>query len=116
TWRTHNTICSLYYLFESLLSLPRIFFFSLLIPPPPTSTLFPYTTLFRSPRADARRARDGHQQVARRGDPEAPADAHAAHHGHRHGGGDRTRGSEGAGTDERDEGAGPRCRPPAPHP
>src|SRR5438552_1813544 len=30
----------------------RFFFFFLLLPRPPRSTLFPYTTLFRSPRAD----------------------------------------------------------------
>src|SRR5204862_8023586 len=31
-----------------------LFFFFLLIPPPPRSTLFPYTTLFRSSNATAR--------------------------------------------------------------
>src|SRR5437867_13349885 len=30
------------------------FFFFLMIPPPPRSTLFPYTTLFRSPAGDPR--------------------------------------------------------------
>src|SRR5205823_13162999 len=29
------------------------FLFFLMIPPPPTSTLFPYTTLFRSPRTNS---------------------------------------------------------------
>src|SRR5882762_1743890 len=32
------------------------FFFFLMIRPPPRSTLFPYTTLFRSPRRDSQRA------------------------------------------------------------
>src|SRR5262249_61446041 len=31
-----------------LLILPPLFFFSLMLRPPPRSTLFPYTTLFRS--------------------------------------------------------------------
>src|SRR5207253_11369284 len=33
-----------------LSSLPLLSFFFLMLRPPPTSTLFPYTTLFRSPR------------------------------------------------------------------
>src|SRR5436309_10744578 len=33
----------------------RSHIFFIIIPPPPRSTLFPYTTLFRSPRAAARR-------------------------------------------------------------
>src|SRR5437870_7794835 len=33
---------------RSLLYICLLFFFSLTLPPPPTSTLFPYTTLFRS--------------------------------------------------------------------
>ena len=37
-----------YTFFYCLLSL--LFFFFLMIPPPPRSTLFPYTTLFRSPK------------------------------------------------------------------
>src|SRR3712207_9504768 len=36
-----------------------IFFFFLMIRRPPRSTLFPYTTLFRSETAEARRARAG---------------------------------------------------------
>src|SRR6266566_9745724 len=36
-----------------------LFFFFLMIRRPPRSTLFPYTTLFRSPRE--RRAREGHR-------------------------------------------------------
>src|SRR4051812_50039649 len=40
---------SLYFFVLSLfLSLPFFFFFFLMIRPPPISTLFPYTTLFRS--------------------------------------------------------------------
>src|SRR6478752_9885530 len=34
--------------------IPRLFFFFLMIRRPPRSTLFPYTTLFRSPRPRAR--------------------------------------------------------------
>src|SRR5690349_23071187 len=37
----------------------RISFFFLLIRPPPTSTLFPYTTLFRSQNADCESLADG---------------------------------------------------------
>src|SRR5690348_18144664 len=35
-------------------------FFFLMIRPPPRSTLFPYTTLFRSHRRDRRELREGH--------------------------------------------------------
>src|SRR5437773_5979973 len=62
-------------------SITRLFFF-LMIPPPPISTLFPYTTLFRSlrrqPAEGAPRPLDGHR----------PAHAHPgrAHPGHRRGG------------------------------
>src|SRR5438045_7782895 len=35
-------------------------FFSLMIPRPPRSTLFPYTTLFRSPRPEPRQCRRAH--------------------------------------------------------
>src|SRR5699024_12831068 len=35
------------------------FLFLLLTPPPPRSTLFPYTTLFRSPRLRPRQSRPG---------------------------------------------------------
>src|SRR5256885_7966294 len=41
-----------------------IFFFFLMIRRPPRSTLFPYTTLFRSPRAQARRNRRSGQPDA----------------------------------------------------
>src|SRR6266481_8437182 len=47
-----------------------IFFFFLMIRRPPRSTLFPYTTLFRSA-PDARPAADRHQRRCRR-DPGAP--------------------------------------------
>src|SRR2546422_1754560 len=46
--------------FSYVLSLPEqysVSFFFLRIRPPPTSTLFPYPTLFRSPSAGRRRAR-----------------------------------------------------------
>src|SRR5438477_8514458 len=36
-----------------------------MLPPPPTSTLFPYTTLFRSPGRGDRRDRDVHARVER---------------------------------------------------
>src|SRR5690625_8025895 len=46
-------------MFETLLSTSLSFYLSsfflyLMIPPPPNSTLFPYTTLFRSPRSAGR--------------------------------------------------------------
>src|SRR5699024_12303547 len=43
-------VCSVFFFFSSSLSLPRspCFFFFLLLRRPPRSTLFPYTTLFRS--------------------------------------------------------------------
>src|SRR5207249_10597364 len=37
------------FLFHIYLSLFFLLFFFLMLPPPPRSTLFPYTTLFRSP-------------------------------------------------------------------
>src|SRR2546423_9981623 len=44
---------------------PRVFFFFLMIRRPPRSTLFPYTTLFRSPRSDTcRRASRGTRSPA----------------------------------------------------
>src|SRR5207249_10259077 len=45
---------------------PFLTFFFLMLPPPPRSTLFPYTTLFRSPR-DAQRAWPGHARRCLRG-------------------------------------------------
>src|SRR5947209_13490921 len=46
--------------------MPTLFFFSLMIPRPPRSTLFPYTTLFRSRLAARRRQRDrGRRLLAR---------------------------------------------------
>src|SRR5256886_16171133 len=52
----HFTLWSSSFLLFSLFSishrpLPLLFFFFLMIRRPPRSTLFPYTTLFRSPRA-----------------------------------------------------------------
>ena len=65
----------------------------------------------RSPAAaQPRRIPHRHQRTPRRGDPQAPPHAHAAHHGHRHGGGARARGGEGGGADEADGRAGPRRR------
>src|SRR5256885_13723766 len=49
---------SLFFFFFSPLSLPPfLFFFFLMIRRPPRSTLFPYTTLFRSPGLPARGGR-----------------------------------------------------------
>src|SRR5690349_23064552 len=46
---------------------------------PPRSTLFPYTTLFRSPQSYARQcALPGNADVARAQDGEAPAKCHSA--------------------------------------
>src|SRR5438093_5466161 len=56
-------------------------FFSGLIPPPPRSTLFPYTTLFRSPdepRVVVQRAERRHDQAAPR---ERAADERGDHRG-----------------------------------
>src|SRR5439155_20824149 len=55
---------------------PLIFFF-LMIRPPPRSTLFPYTTLFRSPDASAR-GRRAHRRTARRKDLRKPVRLHPA--------------------------------------
>src|SRR5256885_15256116 len=62
---------SLYYLF--------LFFFFLMIRRPPRSTLFPYTTLFRSPG----RAHEGHE---RRTGQEDAGRVRPAHHQRRHDG------------------------------
>src|SRR5687768_18266406 len=53
----------------------RFFFFFLLIRRPPRSTLFPYTTLFRSSheRGAPRRGRDRIEEDRRRQDPADPA-------------------------------------------
>src|SRR5947209_17674448 len=44
--------------FATFLQRHSLLFFFLIIRPPPRSTLFPYTTLFRSARDDRPRARD----------------------------------------------------------
>src|SRR5207302_9409734 len=49
--------CTLYYVYLILTYLFFFFFFFLMIRPPPRSTLFPYTTLFRSLVADPQRIR-----------------------------------------------------------
>src|SRR6266511_5691379 len=55
-----------------------LFFFFLMIRRPPRSTLFPYTTLFRSPEDVLRRDRDqGARARHRRGRPAHPAVARA---------------------------------------
>src|SRR5438105_6872546 len=45
----------------------RLFFFFLMIPRPPRSTLFPYTTLFRSSIAGERDPRRGFAAIAQHG-------------------------------------------------
>src|SRR5690606_41019625 len=55
---------------SAYLSASSLPFFSLMLLPPPRSTLFPYTTLFRSPGAPARPA--GHQGRRRPADPQRP--------------------------------------------
>src|SRR5205814_9355340 len=50
----HHSIFHLSLFSSSTLSLSLLFFFLLMLPPPPRSTLFPYTTLFRSERSFAR--------------------------------------------------------------
>src|SRR5207253_7409728 len=50
-------------------SLPNLCLFSFLIPRPPCSTLFPYTTLFRSRRRGSPRARPRPARSGRRRDP-----------------------------------------------
>src|SRR6266511_6485760 len=54
-----------------MIIVPSIFFFFLMIRRPPRSTLFPYTTLFRSARSAATCGAGG-----RAGDPEAEANRH----------------------------------------
>src|SRR5947209_15655740 len=58
-------------LLESLA--PITFSFFLVIPPPPRSTLFPYTTLFRSRRRCRRRSRPASTARASRGSFASPA-------------------------------------------
>src|SRR5205807_8090924 len=52
-WCSSNHTCHVVRLLPCYVS-QFLFFFFLLIPPPPISTLFPYTTLFRSKIADVR--------------------------------------------------------------
>src|SRR5438034_11095066 len=60
----------------STYSFPTFYFFFLMIPRPPRSTLFPYTTLFRS-----HAARDGRSRQLRADDrPDDGRPAHGAHH------------------------------------
>src|SRR2546422_4285787 len=57
------TLCFSFYFFFRFTSSVFIFFFFLMIRRPPRSTLFPYTTLFRSDREEPRdrgHARQGH--------------------------------------------------------
>src|SRR6266581_8398900 len=53
---------------DSPLLLPSSFFFFLMIRRPPRSTLFPYTTLFRSPLTPVPDRSDGGRQLRRRGE------------------------------------------------
>src|SRR5688572_18244086 len=63
--------------FNIILSIVNDFF--LMIPPPPRSTLFPYTTLFRSPSRGDPRARHLAAALWRRGRGGRPLD-HAQRH------------------------------------
>src|SRR2546428_14114140 len=53
---TRTRLVTIFYFFLPFVSSHILFFFFLMIRRPPRSTLFPYTTLFRSP--DGRRCRD----------------------------------------------------------
>src|SRR5699024_12564693 len=64
-FRPFTSVLSSYFLSLSLLLL---FFFSLLIRPPPRSTLFPYTTLFRSVRLLYKSFRKEQQKTTAMGD------------------------------------------------
>src|SRR5947207_14793531 len=61
---THCFSCSVFFFTASLI---LFFFFFLMIRRPPRSTLFPYTTLFRSRRGE--RGRSGHGQHCVRPQP-----------------------------------------------
>src|SRR5256885_14816352 len=50
--RSSDSVVSLFFFFYTSHSARFFFFFFLMIRRPPRSTLFPYTTLFRSPKAD----------------------------------------------------------------
>src|SRR5437870_10356878 len=66
---SHLASLALYVLWRSTHLLHILFFFFLMIRRPPRSTLFPYTTLFRSPDDLAHaavRARDRHRSAAPR--------------------------------------------------
>src|SRR2546429_2971342 len=54
-----KTLIYFYFFFTGTLSSLYIFFFFLMIRRPPRSTLFPYTTLFRSPRRGSWHHRSG---------------------------------------------------------
>src|SRR5438876_10976428 len=50
--------------YSALSSIISLFLFFLMIPRPPRSTLFPYTTLFRSDRNEESAASSGHSPLA----------------------------------------------------
>src|SRR5205085_9782879 len=73
--RLHIIICVLLELSDPYGHLPILSFFFLMLRRPPRSTLFPYTTLFRSRKLDGfcdgnerRAARHGEEDGRRRGD------------------------------------------------
>src|SRR5699024_12873877 len=79
--RAHYDITCWLFLFLVLCVTNTIHFFSLWPPRPPTSTLFPYTTLFRSPVIPAvGLARQGHAHGG--GDAQAQAAGGHVHAGH----------------------------------
>src|SRR5262249_62035706 len=53
----YHSLCYSSILLTTSLTLPSLFFFFLMIRRPPRSTLFPYTTLFRSPQVRPHRPR-----------------------------------------------------------
>src|SRR5579862_9996476 len=55
-----------------------LFFFFLMIRRPPRSTLFPYTTLFRSPRGRGRTARSRAPRCSRSGSPRRRSEEHTS--------------------------------------
>src|SRR5256885_7661105 len=67
-----------------------LFFFFLMIRRPPRSTLFPYTTLFRSRPHESNRARGDHRRTADEGQPlvlwrlQASAPVHQPHRSEEH--------------------------------
>src|SRR5256885_9869045 len=73
----------------SLCTIVCLYFFFLMIRRPPRSTLFPYTTLFRSPRARGARPRPGDERLGPGADAAPEAGQRRSAASGRQGGGDR---------------------------